>query len=533
MEIDSRTVSSSMAHDQVGSFLNDPAVNLAPSTELGPLSEKEGSVIGPYKLLQKIGEGGFGIVYMAEQTKPILRRVALKIIKLGMDTKQVVGRFEAERQALAMMDHPNIAKVLEAGATETGRPYFVMELVRGLTVTEYCDQANVSIKGRLKLFMLICQAVQHAHQKGIIHRDLKPSNVLVTLHDEVPIPKVIDFGIAKATQHRLTNITVFTQFRQFVGTPAYMSPEQAGMSDLDIDTRSDIYSLGVLLYELLTGKPPFDGKQLLREGVDAMRRRLRDEEPPRASTAFSTLTEHDRVTVARRRRAEPAKLSEILRGDVDWIIMKAMEKDRSRRYETASAFRLDLERFLNGEPVEAVAPSPFYKVRKFAKRHRAAMVTGLGIAALLFVSSVVTSVFGVREYRASKAKEKALALAEANAREARLQQYVSDVKTAQVYIDDGNLQAARERLRACLPIETNRRRDDLRGIEWYYLAEQAQGDHVSMLEGHTDRVIGLSFGEGGKRLLSTGRDRTVRVWDWESREQDELYHFTGIPQDKE
>src|SRR5216110_3511353 len=279
-----------------------------PKAAVVPITEKPGDRIGRYKLLQQIGEGGCGAVYMAEQTEPVRRRVALKVIKLGMDTKQVIARFEAERQALALMDHPNIAKVLEAGATETGRPYFVMELVRGIKITEYCDQNNLPTEERLRLFVQVCNAIQHAHQKGIIHRDIKPSNILVTLHDGVPVPKVIDFGIAKATQGRLTDQTLFTAFEQFIGTPAYMSPEQAEMSGLDIDTRCDIYALGVLLYELLTGRTPFDAHELLASGLDKMRLTIREEEPARPSNCLSTMAAEALTSTAQHRQTEPPKL---------------------------------------------------------------------------------------------------------------------------------------------------------------------------------------------------------------------------------
>src|SRR4051812_36844782 len=303
--------------------------------------EAVGQTLGRYKLLERVGEGGCGVVYVAEQTEPVRRRVALKVIKLGMDTKSVIARFEAERQALAMMDHPNIAKVLDAGATESGRPYFVMELVRGIKITEYCDQNNLSTKERLDLFIKVCQAVQHAHQKGIIHRDLKPSNILVTLADGVPIPKVIDFGISKATEGRLTDLTIYTELYQFIGTPAYMSPEQAEMSGLDIDTRSDIYSLGVLLYELLTGQTPLDSDQLLRSGLDELRRKIREDEPKRPSTRLSTMGMAEAVTVAKSHGAQIPALVKVVRGDLDWIVMKCLEKDRTRRYETANGLATD------------------------------------------------------------------------------------------------------------------------------------------------------------------------------------------------
>jgi len=359
-------------------------------------TEKPGDRIGRYKLLQQIGEGGCGVVYMAEQEEPVRRRVALKVIKLGMDTKSVVARFEAERQALALMDHPNIAKVYDAGATETGRPFFIMELVRGTRITDYCDEAKLSTRQRLGLFIQVCQAIQHAHQKGIIHRDLKPSNILVTINDNVAVPKVIDFGIAKATSdQRLTDKTLFTAYEQFIGTPAYMSPEQAVMTSLDIDTRSDIYSLGVLLYELLTGKTPFDPKALLEAGFDEMRRTIREKEPERPSTRLSTLIDAEATNLAHRRQIEAPKLIHQLQGDLDWIVMKALEKDRARRFETASALATDIQRYLRNEAVEARPPSAAYRFQKLVRRNKAAfgaagatslaLVIGLGLSLHLYV----------------------------------------------------------------------------------------------------------------------------------------------------
>src|SRR5947207_2100256 len=363
----------------------DPAAEAQTISMALPLDEKPGTMIERYKLLEKIGEGGFGVVYVAEQREPVKRKVALKIIKLGMDTRQVVARFEAERQALALMDHPNIAKVLDAGATETGRPYFVMELVRGIKLTDYCDQNHLATRDRLDLFIKVCQAIQHAHQKGIIHRDIKPSNLLVTLHDGVPVPKVIDFGIAKATQGELTEKTLHTQLNQFIGTPAYMSPEQAEMSGLDIDTRSDIYSLGVLLYELLTGKTPFDQKKLLEAGLEGMRQIIRDQEPVRPSTRVSSLQGEERTTTAKRRGADAPKLIHLLRGDLDWIVMKCLEKDRTRRYETANGLAMDVERYLNTEPVNARPASALYRLQKTVLRNKA----GFAAAALIVVSLMV------------------------------------------------------------------------------------------------------------------------------------------------
>src|SRR5215472_1797828 len=350
-----------------------------------PVTEKPGDKIGRYKLLQQIGEGGCGVVYMAEQEEPVRRRVALKVIKLGMDTKSVIARFEAERQALAMMDHPNIAKVLDAGATDNGRPFFVMELVRGIKITDYCDQNKLSTEERLGLFMQVCNAIQHAHQKGIIHRDIKPSNILVTLHDGKPVPKVIDFCIAKATQGRLTDQTLFTAFEQFIGTPAYMSPEQAELTMKDVDTRTDIYSLGVLLYELLTGKTPFDAQQLLASGLDAMRRTIREQEPERPSTKLSTMMDGELTTTARHRHTEAPKLIHQLRGDLDWIVMKTLEKDRARRYETANGLARDVQRYLADEPVVARPPSRLYRFQKLARRNKLAFAASGAVAAALIV----------------------------------------------------------------------------------------------------------------------------------------------------
>ncbi len=331
------------------------------------------------------------MVYMADQEEPVRRRVALKIIKLGMDTKSVIARFEAERQALALMDHPNIAKVLDAGATETGRPYFVMELVRGIKITEYCDQNQLDTRKRLDLFIQICQAIQHAHQKGIIHRDIKPSNIMVTQHDGVPVPKVIDFGIAKATAAPLTDKTLFTAYEQIIGTPAYMSPEQAEMSGLDIDTRSDIYSLGVLLYELLTGRTPFDPKKLLQHGLDQMRRTLREQEPQRPSTMVTTMHGTELTDMAAHRHAEPFKLISLLRGDLDWIVMKALEKDRRRRYETANGLAMDIHRYLASEPVIARPPSRIYRFQKLVRRNKILFAAGAAVAVALIVGLGVST----------------------------------------------------------------------------------------------------------------------------------------------
>ncbi len=367
-----------------------PSAGAAAGTAAGAEPDQ---MIGRYKLLQPIGEGGMGSVWLAEQREPVKRRVALKIIKLGMDTKQVIARFEAERQALAMMDHIHIAKVLDAGSTDTGRPYFVMEYIKGIPILEYCDQERLPTQARLELFTSVCQAIQHAHQKGIIHRDIKPSNVLVTLHDGVPVPKVIDFGIAKATNGELTSKTLFTEHRQLVGTPAYMSPEQAEMSGLDIDTRSDVYSLGVLLYELLTGTTPFDVKVLLESGYAEMLRVIREDEPHKPSTRISSLGDTAASTAAQR-HVDVKKLGAALRGDLDWIVMKCLEKDRRRRYETATSLAADIRRHLNDEPVTASPPSAVYMLRKFVRRHRGQVIAG-GIVAAVLVLGVIGTTTGM------------------------------------------------------------------------------------------------------------------------------------------
>ncbi len=378
------------AHNEAGDFLEVPAFDAKVTLDESPLTEKPGTRIGRYKLLQLIGEGGFGVVYMAEQEEPIRRRVALKIIKLGMDTKQVIARFEAERQALAMMDHANIARVFDAGATDTGRPYFVMELVKGIPITEYCDKNNLDTRQRLDLFIDVCKAVQHAHQKGIIHQDIKPSNVMITLHDGKPVPKIIDFGIAKATQHRLTEKTFFTEYQQFIGTPEYMSPEQAEMTGLDVDTRSDIYLLGILLYELLTGTTPFEAEKLRSAAYDEIRRIICEDEPPKPSTRLNTLG--DALSdVAKHRHVQPAQLCKIVRGDLDWVVMRALEKDRTRRYETANEFAGDIERHLGDEPVSAGPPSVGYRLRKFVRRNRASVTAVAAVAAAIIVGFIVST----------------------------------------------------------------------------------------------------------------------------------------------
>jgi non-specific serine/threonine protein kinase/serine/threonine-protein kinase len=398
------------AHDEDDDFLENPGsaptVDVAPGGR--PTSEGPGTVIGPYKLMEQIGEGGMGVVFVAEQNQPVRRRVALKVIKPGMDSRQVVARFEAERQALAMMDHPNIAKVHDGGTTASGRPYFVMELVRGIPITEYCDRERLSVPERLELFVLVCRAVQHAHQKGIIHRDLKPSNTLVTIIDGAAVPKVIDFGVAKATGPSLTDRTVYTAFHQFVGTPLYMSPEQADLSGMDIDTRSDIYSLGVLLYELMTATTPFDQETFRTAAFDELRRIIRESEPPKPSTRLSSLGT-TRATVSANRKADVRQLDRTVRGELDWIVMKALEKDRRRRYETANDFASDVMRYLTDQPVQACPPSAGYRLRKFVRRNKGPAAAGLALTALLVLGTVGTSmglVWALQAERKARTAEK-------------------------------------------------------------------------------------------------------------------------------
>jgi eukaryotic-like serine/threonine-protein kinase len=511
------------AAENAGDFLEDPPMGLSGDTDstlpVSELSENPGDRIGRYKLLEKIGEGGCGVVYMAEQEEPVRRRVALKVIKLGMDTRQVIARFEAERQALALMDHPNIAKVLDGGATQSGRPYFVMELVRGVRITEFCDEARLSTEVRLRLFVLVCQAVQHAHQKGIIHRDLKPSNILVTVNDGAPVPKVIDFGIAKATGQRLTDKTMFTQFHSFIGTPAYTSPEQAEMSSVDIDTRSDIYSLGVLLYELLIGRTPFDGEELLRSGLDEMRRILRETEPLRPSTRLGTLSANELTTSARRRQTEPPKLIHLVRGDLDWIVMKALEKDRTRRYETASGLAGDVQRHLDNEPVSARPPSAAYRFQKLVRRNKVAVAAGTAVA-LTLVFGVVASTW--QAVRATKAEQAAMfegkraeqqaqlaaqeaARATAVATAARRYAYAAEINVALQALAENNLSKARELLERQQPKAGE---EDLRGFEWRYLWQLCEGNELATFR--DDGGHGAAFSPDGKLFAYSGGKITVR-----------------------
>jgi WD40 repeat protein/serine/threonine protein kinase len=500
--------------------------------------EAVGQTLGRYKLLEKVGEGGCGVVYVAEQTQPVRRRVALKVIKLGMDTKAVVARFEAERQALAMMDHPNIAKVLDAGTTDQGRPFFVMELVRGIRITDYCDQNQLSTNERLDLFIKVCQAIQHAHQKGIIHRDIKPSNILVTLHDGVPVPKVIDFGIAKATEGRLTDATVYTQLHQFIGTPAYMSPEQAEMSGLDIDTRSDIYSLGVLLYELLAGSTPFDANELMASGMDAMRKTIREKEPVRPSTRFATLKGEELTTTAKRRSADKSKLMHQLKGDLDWIVMKCLEKDRTRRYETANGLAADLKRHLNNETVVARPPSSAYRFQKLVRRNKLAFAAGVAIAAALLLGIIASTSQAIRATHAKRealtarqqaeaSEKKALAAqveetklrqqAEAAELAARQRAYASDMNVAQQALAGNNLGRALDLLNRQRPQAGQK---DLRGWEWRYLWAQTHSDALFILCQQPAEVNSLAVSPDGLSVaIGSYHKGGVSLWDLRTRQE--------------
>jgi len=501
------------------------ALSAAPTAAVAVMAEQPSDRIGRYKLLQKIGEGGMGTVWMAEQEEPIRRRVALKIIKLGMDTKEVIGRFEAERQALALMDHPNIARVLDAGATENGRPYFVMELVKGIPITRYCDENKLGTEERLKLFTDVCHAIQHAHQKGIIHRDLKPSNILVTHNDGVPMPKVIDFGIAKATGGQtLTDKTVFTAFEQFLGTPAYMSPEQAEMNALDVDTRSDIYALGVLLYELLTGKTPFEAKELLAKGLDEIRRIIREEEPPRPSTRISTLDAAEQTILAGQRQCEPPQLRGRIRGDLDWIVMKCLEKDRSRRYDTIGGLAIDIGRHLAGKPVTAGAPGMAYRAGKFIRRHRYGIATASAIVLLLLVGVVVSTSLAVRAIKAEAQTKRQLQLTEqekeraqaaerqANAAKqealkqqaaADYQSYLADITSAQAMLHSGETSQAKQFLSACP--------ERFRNWEWQYL--RANCDQSVQVFTGPAKVRSAAYRPDGSQVVTGCADGSLKILD--------------------
>jgi WD40 repeat protein/serine/threonine protein kinase len=496
------------AHREAGSFLHEPSFSRIATVDEPPLTEQPGTVVGPYKLLQQIGEGGMGIVYMAEQEHPVRRRAALKIIKPGMDSKQIIARFEAERQALAMMDHTNIAKVFDAGTVGQafqpdtpspsqagkpdlpgGRPYFVMELVHGMPITQFCDGNRLTPRERLELFVPVCQAIQHAHQKGIIHRDVKPSNVLVTMYDDKPVPKVIDFGVAKAIEQRLTEKTLFTQFGVLVGTFEYMSPEQADMNALGVDSRSDIYSLGVLLYELLTGTTPLQRERLHEAALDEVLRVIKEEEPPRPSVRLSSSDTLPKIAAAR--KTEPAKLSKLVRGELDWIVMKCLEKDRSRRFETANGLARDVERYLHDEPVEACPPSVGYRLGKFARKYRMILIAATTIALLLLVGVFVSA------WQAVRAR-----IAEAGSR--RLS-YTGSMGLVQAAWEDHNILRVRDLLAQTADFAE-------RGFEWYYWQRLCRVEHLT-LAGHKGGVTALAFAPDGQRLVTAVTDGTALVWD--------------------
>jgi WD40 repeat protein/serine/threonine protein kinase len=509
-----------VAHRDAGSFLEPAAGGLLVTSD-EPVSERPGTVIGPYKLLQQIGEGGMGTVFMAEQTQPVQRKVALKIIKPGMDSRQVIARFEAERQALALMDHPNIAKVFDGGTTDSGRPYFVMELVRGIPITKYCDEHRLTPKERLELFMPVCQAIQHAHQKGIIHRDLKPSNVLIAPYDGKPVVKVIDFGVAKATGQRLTEKTLFTELGAMVGTLEYMSPEQAELNNQDIDTRSDIYTLGVVLYELLTGTTPLDRGQLKEAAFTEMLRLIREQQPPKPSTRLSE-SKDSLPSISAQRQTEPAKLTKLVRGELDWIVMKALEKDRNRRYETANGLAMDVQRYLADEPVLACPPSAGYRLRKFVSRNKAGltMASVSAVALLAVIALIVGSSFTLRLQQEQN----------------RTQSALEDAQEQRARADE--IRGEAERLSSALALQRGlalcEQGDAARGLLWLAhglkLAPEQAADlqrdirlnlarwhrPVHPLKAclrHEGGVGPVAFSLDGKVVATVGGDNTVRSWE--------------------
>ncbi|HVC98974.1 MAG TPA: serine/threonine-protein kinase, partial [Pirellulales bacterium] len=475
-------------HDDDGAFLKFPAVS---PIIVAAVNEGPGTRIGSYKLVEQIGEGGFGVVFLAEQQQPIRRIVALKIVKPGMDTREVVARFEAERQALAMMEHPSIARVFDGGTTNSGRPYFVMELVKGAPITRYCDEQQLTPRHRLALVATVCQAVQHAHQKGVIHRDLKPTNVLVAAYDGVPVPKIIDFGVAKALGERLTERTLATSFGGIVGTLEYMSPEQAEFNARDVDTRADIYSLGVLLYELLTGTTPLTRERLKQTAIAEALRLIREEDPPKPSTRLSE-SKRALASVSAQRKLEPERLTRELRSDLDWIVMKALDKDRDRRYKTANGLARDIERYLNDEPVEACPPSAAYKLRKFAHKNRKLLWAAAAFALLLIAATTVSAWLAFQATLAELATARERDRAEGEARRALLAERMTarerdraeaEAKRAQRHVYAAHMNLAQNaweetRLGRLVALVDEHRPqgadDDLRGFEWYYWRRLAE-----------------------------------------------------------
>jgi serine/threonine protein kinase/tetratricopeptide (TPR) repeat protein len=500
------------ARSKADGFLEIPALDPVTTVDGPALTERPGTVIGPYKLLEQIGEGGFGVVFLAEQQQPVRRKVALKVLKPGMDSRQVIARFEAERQALALMDHPHIAHIFDGGSSDSGRPYFVMELVRGIPITDYCDQSQLTPQERLPLFVAVCQAVQHAHQKGLIHRDLKPANVLVTLHDGVPVVKVIDFGIAKALGQQLTDRTLYTGFAQMIGTPLYMAPEQAALSGLDVDTRSDIYALGVLLYELLTGTTPFDKERLRTADYDEMRRIIREEEPPRPSTRLSTLGPAA-ATVSAQRKSDPRRLSQLCRGELDWIVMKCLEKDRNHRYETASALAADAQRYLHDEPVLACPPSAWYRFRKLARRHKGAFVTAWAGALMTLLVVVGLAVSNVLISREKNEKVAALHQAKTNeeAADQQRQQAEANLLLARQAVDEMYTQVAGE-LGGQPYMQLFQRQLLQKALRFYQkFAAQKSGDPALRLETAIAalRVCSIQYSLGQRRQAKQACDDAI------------------------
>ncbi|HWB03898.1 MAG TPA: protein kinase [Verrucomicrobiales bacterium] len=501
------------SHDATGFMENRTATaGLSPASSAAQTGER----IGRYHLLEQIGEGGFGIVWMAEQLEPVTRRVALKIIKAGMDSTEVIARFEAERQALAMMDHPNIARVFDAGATDQGRPYFVMELVNGIPITKFCDEQEFTIRQRLKLFEDVCSAINHAHQKGVIHRDLKPSNVMVTLDADPPVVKVIDFGIAKATQGRLTDRTFFTRFEQFVGTPAYMSPEQVAMSGLDLDTRSDIYGLGILLYELLTGTPPFNPKTLVSSGYEEMRRIIREVEPPRPSTRLGTAVAKDQSHLAKARHIHPDKLRRLVEPDLDWIVMKAIEKDRARRYETANSLATDISRYLQCQPVLARPPGRGYLLSRFIRRHKFGFTAGMAISLSLIggIAGTIWALVGEREAREAAETHKNRAEGESARAMAQVREASrSDTATAGQRFAEGKWQEGVAYLgRAIRYDPANQQSQRALWLALRHGERDAGRLPVHVLK-HGSRVYCANFSPDGTRVVTISANKTVRVWN--------------------